>query len=290
VSHELRTPLTAIIGYGELLQAHWPRLDEAARLDHINRMVLSASRQQRMVEDLLLLSRLEAGALVPTVAPVDIASLVERAADEVCTSYRGQRIDLDGPADLQALTDGERTVQILVNLLDNAAKYSSEGSAIQVCWVQEDTRAVVRVCDQGAGISAQGREQLFKRFGRAAGSRTRAGRVGTGLGLFLSRSLVQAMHGTLELESTSPSGSVFCLTLPIASLPLRGTGEVVAGEAAATSHLRRDARPDAATERLEATRDIAERTSSDAGAEAGLQRPPEEDQSENRAPSQQADG
>jgi signal transduction histidine kinase len=107
-------------------------------------------------------------------------------------------------------------VQILVNLMDNAAKYSPDGSSIEVSWAEEEARAMVRVRDHGSGLPADGRERLFTRFGRVPGSRIRAGRVGTGLGLYLGRSFAQAMHGDLTLERTGPEGSVFCLELPLA--------------------------------------------------------------------------
>ncbi len=216
VSHELRTPLTAIVGYAELLQSHWAQLTDEERLERIDRIVASANRQQRLVEDLLILSRLEIGALAPKVRTILLGSLIERAADEVRSSYHGQQIAVEGPSWLQVQADPDRSVQVLVNIMDNAAKYSPEGSPVHIRFVKEGDTAIVLVRDEGAGISVEGRELLFTRFGRASGSRTRAGRVGTGLGLHLSRSLAQAMGGDLRLESTGPSGSVFRLTLPLA--------------------------------------------------------------------------
>ena len=213
VSHELRTPLTAIIGYAELLQAHWYRLDDAARLDRIDRIVASANRQQRLVEDLLLLSRLEIGALAPKPQRVVLQGLIDRAAQEVRSSYSGQQIDIDGPSDLVVVVDPDRMVQVLVNIIDNAAKYSPEGSPVHICWMRDGVMGVVLVQDLGEGISTAGRERLFTRFGRVPGSRTRVGRVGTGLGLNLSRALAQAMGGDLVLASTGPTGSVFRLTV-----------------------------------------------------------------------------
>ncbi len=213
VSHELRTPLTAIVGYAELLQAHWAELADEDRLDRVDRIVVSANRQQRLVEDLLLVSRLEIGALAPKTQTVLLQSLIDRAASEVRSSYIGQQIEIEGPGDLQVLADPDRTVQVLVNILDNAAKYSPEGSPVHIRFARETPAAAVLVRDHGAGISVEGLDRLFTRFGRASGSPTRSGRVGTGLGLFISRSLAQAMGGDLQLESTGCAGSVFRLTL-----------------------------------------------------------------------------
>lgn len=222
VSHELRTPLTAIVGYAELLQAHWARMEDAARLDRLNRIVAAANRQQRLVEDLLLVTRLELGAFDSRRAPVTIAGAVDRAVDEVRAIYRRQRIDLDGPADMVALADPDRVVQILLNVIDNAAKYSPEESPIDVVWRAEGPLVAVRVRDRGCGIAAEGREHLFKPFGRVQSGPIRSGRVGTGLGLFVSRSLAQAASGDLALECTGPGGTVFRLTLPLANLPAAG--------------------------------------------------------------------
>ena len=100
--------------------------------------------------------------------------------------------------------------------MDNAAKYSAEGSPIVVSWEPDGGCAILRVRDYGPGIPKQGREGLFTRFGRIAGSRTRAGRVGTGLGLYLGRQLAEAISGSLDLETTGPEGSTFRLCLPLA--------------------------------------------------------------------------
>ncbi len=217
VSHELRSPLTAVVGYAELLEAQWRRLDDPDRLKMVHRIVTSANRQKRLIEELLLLSRLESGPVVAGPEPVVLDRLVRRAVEEIRTSYQGQAIDLAGPADLQVLADPDRALQILLNLIDNAAKYSPEGFPIHVSWSQNSAHADVRVRDFGAGVSERGRERLFTRFGRLPGSRIRAGRVGTGLGLYLARGLARAMLGEVELEATGPGGSTFRLSLPLAA-------------------------------------------------------------------------
>jgi signal transduction histidine kinase len=117
------------------------------------------------------------------------------------------------------MADAAYTVQILTNLVDNAAKYSPETSPVLVTFSREEETAVVRVRDYGGGIPAEGHGILFTRFGRVPGSHMRAGRVGTGLGLYLGRQFAEAMGGTLDLESTSPAGSVFRLRLPAYAVP-----------------------------------------------------------------------
>jgi two-component system sensor histidine kinase KdpD len=144
-----------------------------------------------------------------------LGPLVARAASDLQESYAGQQVDLEGPADLQVMADPDRFLQILTNLLDNAAKYSPEGSSIYSSWSAENDMAVVRIHDSGPGVAKEGQERLFTRFGKVARSPVRAGRMGTGLGLYLGRQLAQAMGGDLDLEATGPDGSTFRLQLPI---------------------------------------------------------------------------
>jgi PAS domain S-box-containing protein len=214
VSHELNTPLTVLLGYAELLMNNLAQRIEPKWFNMIERIIAAGHRQQRLVSDLLLLSRLETEALEPQCEPNRLAPLVHRAATEVQSSYQAQRVDMDGSEDLRALVDSDRTLQILANLVDNAAKCSPPGSPVAVSWSLEATMAVVRVRDFGPGISEQGRQYLFTRFGRLPGSQMREGRVGTGLGLYLGRQMAHAMGGDLELEATGAQGSTMRLRLP----------------------------------------------------------------------------
>jgi signal transduction histidine kinase/DNA-binding response OmpR family regulator len=216
VSHELRTPLTSIVGYGELLQHRWTQMEETRKRVLIDRLVDAAHREQRLVEDLLLLSQIDRETPRTYSRPCNLAMLAQRAADEVRGSFAQQQIELWGPRDVSVLADPDRMMQVLVNLMDNAAKYSPEGSPVQVSWDLEGVMVALRVRDLGPGVPEIGREALFTRFGRVPNSPIRAGRVGTGLGLFLSRSLAEAMGGDLDLELTGPAGSTFRLRLPIA--------------------------------------------------------------------------
>jgi PAS domain S-box-containing protein len=214
-SHELRTPLTAVVGYAELLLSRWDRTDDGKRRDHVARIVAAAVRQQQMVADLLFLTQVESGTIVAARDRLELAPLVRQAAAPIEAYYLRQRIRMDGP-ELCVIGDDDRLVQVITRLLDNAAKCSPKGGEIEVTWQAEAGWAVVRVRDHGPGIAAEWHEVIFTRFGRVPGSRNRAGRVGTGLGLYVSRYLAELMDGTLDLEASGATGSVFCLRIPAA--------------------------------------------------------------------------
>lgn len=215
VSHELRTPLASILGYAELLLEYWGRLADEQRRDRIERIAAAAHRQQRLVEDLLLIGRLDGHTLRHRPQPVPLLPLAVRAIEDLQVRYGNQAVALDGSAGALVLADPDRTHQVLANLLDNAAKYSDEGSPIDLGWSVEGATVAIRVRDRGPGIPPAGRERLFTRFGRLPGSRIRAGHVGTGLGLYIGRALAEAMGGDLDLEHTGREGSTFRLRLPL---------------------------------------------------------------------------
>lgn len=218
MSHELRTPLTAILGYAELLEERWDLIDDRVRRERVHRIVGVANRQLQLVEELLLLSRIGAGKLEIQSLACPVAVLAQQATAELQGSYRQQQVLVSGGPGTMVLADGARVVQIIVNLLDNAAKYLPEGSPVRLTWREDGGMVAIRVQDRGRGVPEQGRERLFSRFGRLPGSQTRAGRVGTGLGLYLSRHLAEAMEGSLDLEASGSGGSTFRLRLPIAPM------------------------------------------------------------------------
>ena len=215
LGHELRTPLTAMLGYAELLEGRWEALGEGERRGYVGQIARSAERQRQLVEDVLLLSRLEGGALAARTVSIPLMSVLDRAIVDVAGVYPGQRVSLAGPPDLRTRADPDHLTRIVTNLLDNAAKYTQDGSPIHLAWVAEEDAAVLRVEDEGPGIPTEGRERLFTRFGRL-GRPLRGGRDSTGLGLYLSRQLAEAMGGTLDLEATGSAGSTFRLSLPLA--------------------------------------------------------------------------
>lgn len=216
VSHELRSPLTSLRGFVGLLMTRWDRIDEAERGEILGQIDLDAQRVARLLTELLDLTRLDAGGVrlrrdrIP-LGPV-VHGVVDRtrltAPDLSCT------VDLD-PALPEVFADAGRLEQILVNLLENAAKYGSIDGAAEVSVVARADDAAVRieVADRGPGVATSERERVFDRFFRHDDGRP----DGLGLGLFISRAFAEAHGGSLELAANDGPGARFCLTLPLVS-------------------------------------------------------------------------
>jgi signal transduction histidine kinase len=219
VSHELRTPLTSILGFSENLLAYWSRMDESRRRASVEKIQRAGTRLDRLVRDLLHLSRIEASALRPNLSAQPLAPLVRQAVEDLTITFPGQRVGIDPRIDAATvLADGDRLRQVIGNLLDNAAKYSPEGTPLAVGWRAEGGHGVLSIHDQGPGVPAESVPLLFRRFGKLD-SAIRAGHVGTGLGLYICKQLVEAMGGRIWYEPghypPPRSGAVFCVELPL---------------------------------------------------------------------------
>ena len=215
VSHELRTPLTSIVSFSELIRGEADGLTpEGVRfLDIIER---NADRLHRLVGDLLMLDRLEAGALPLDLAPVSIADLTAEAVRSASAPAAKQGIGIDvatgtGPP---VTGDHRRLMQVLDNLIANAVKFSHRNRRVRVKAACDGRRWRIDVADSGIGIPADEAGQLFDRFVRASNART-AGLPGTGLGLSVVKVLVEMHGGHVEVTSTLGRGSTFSVHLPV---------------------------------------------------------------------------
>jgi two-component system phosphate regulon sensor histidine kinase PhoR len=215
VSHELKTPITSIKGFVETLREGAINEPENARefLKIIGRQV---DRLHEIIEDLLSLSRIEQEAEQGKIILSGRRIMgVAQAAVQVCAgraTAKDVRIDLECPEEMRALVNGPLLEQALVNLIDNAIKYSSPGSTVKLEAARSGNSVVVHVRDQGVGIAAEHLPRLFERFYRVDPSRSR--KVGgTGLGLAIVKHIAQAHGGRVTVESTPGKGSVFSLFL-----------------------------------------------------------------------------
>jgi PAS domain S-box-containing protein len=226
VSHELRTPLTSIIGYLELLGTGEPLGEEDARFVDIVRR--NAARLQRMVEELLFLSRVEAGGLELEVDEVDVVELVRAtlgSADPAAAAKR-IRLEYDGPETLRTRADASRLVQVFDNLVSNAVKFTPERGRVQVSVGHDEGTMIVNVSDTGCGIPVSEQSRLFERFFRSSATRDVPG---TGLGLTIARAIVESHGGSVMCRSTPGEGTTFMVMLPLrATAPAELTPAVAA--------------------------------------------------------------
>ena len=215
VSHELRTPLTAIKGSIETLR-DGAADDLTARDKFMASIEGETDRLIRLVNDLLILSRADSQALTLHRERFDLTDLARACADELAASAAAHRVDLivEGQA-AQVHADPDRIRQVLVNLLDNAIRYSSPGEAVRVSIASAPDGVTVSVQDRGPGIPAADEARVFERFYRADKARARdAGAGGAGLGLSIAQTLVEAHGGGIALESREGQGTTVRFTLP----------------------------------------------------------------------------
>ncbi len=213
-SHELRTPLAAIRGFTETLLSN-PELPEADRRSYLEIVDRHARRLGNLVGDLLELSRIEGREQQLERVRVDLARLAGGLLRDLRTRFAEKQLDASlttsGAASVWA--DPQAAEQILLNLLDNAAKYTESGGRIEVRIEEEGASVRTSVCDTGIGIPKRDRERIFERFYRVDKARSRA-LGGTGLGLSIVKHLVQSLGGRIAVESEVGKGSRFSFTLP----------------------------------------------------------------------------
>jgi PAS domain S-box-containing protein len=222
VSHELRTPLTSIIGYLDLLGTDEPLNEEDTRYVEIVRR--NAARLQRMVEELLFLSRVDAGGIELDLAEVDVVDLAKAALGSADPAAAAKRIALEyeGPEALHARADGNRLGQVLDNLISNAIKFTPERGRVLVSLGREGDSLVASVADTGVGIPQAEQARLFERFFRSSATRDVPG---TGLGLTIARAIVDSHGGEIEFRSVPGEGTTFTFTLPQKAIAEEWTDE-----------------------------------------------------------------
>lgn len=215
VSHELRTPLTSIIGYLEAL-LDGAQHDAAKREEFLRIIKTHADRLRALVHDLLQLSQIESGDYRWRRDVVDAVGLARRSVALVHPLAHNRRIVVRYGGDTEALNvtgDEEKLMQVLVNLLDNAVKYTEPGGTVDVTVESSGSRAILRVRDTGIGIPPADQDRIFERFYRVDRARSRES-GGTGLGLSIVKHIVEAHGGTVSVESRLGHGSVFTVILP----------------------------------------------------------------------------
>lgn len=206
-SHELRNPVTAIKGHAQLLRRRGSYSERS-----VGAIIAQADQLQRLIDDLLLASQIEADRLDLHVVETDLVAAAGAAAEDARAERPTLRVEAP-PAPLVVLADRSRLHQVFANLLTNAIKYSPDGSEVVLRVMRGDGEARVAVADHGAGIPPEALPHLFDRFYRAEGAAARA--QGLGLGLFITRRIVEAHGGSIGVESEVGRGSTFTVILPL---------------------------------------------------------------------------
>jgi two-component system, OmpR family, sensor kinase len=214
-SHELRTPLTSLRGYAELVRMRGGLDPEAS--DSLRRIEAEGTRMGGLVDDLLTLARSDRG-LVAERVPVDVAEVVDDAVAGLSAAYPHRQVSVTARGPLLVLGDRDQLLQVVTNILTNAAVHATAPVPITVSAAQEGADVVVRVVDGGPGLPPDQAAQVFDRFWRADAARTRV-RGGSGLGLSIVAALVADHGGRVAFDSDVAAGTTVTVHLPAAPLP-----------------------------------------------------------------------
>ena len=209
VSHELRSPLTSVKGYTSLMLNRWDRIADDKKREMLEQVHHDADRVTRLVTELLDISRLETGRLVLRRQMVDLAELATTVVGKVAMSYPALDCTVSIPEVPEVYADPDKVEQVLTNLVENAAKYG-DPNGMRIEGTVESGFVQVSVTDRGEGIPADDLPKVFTKFFRRDHGRP----TGTGLGLWISRGLVEAHGGELTAASEVGAGSTFTFTLP----------------------------------------------------------------------------
>ena len=218
VSHELRTPLTSIRGFADTLLTSYDRLTPEQREKFLHIIKDQSNRLISLVENLLTVSKMQSDKELMIYKTVDVTPFIDAAVQMIKNQYKTHKYICNFDKNIpKILIDTDKFQQIMLNLIDNASKYSNEGSTVQVNVVPDyqNNSLIISVKDEGIGISKEDINKIFNKFSRVDSPLTRKIQ-GNGLGLYITKTLVEKMNGKISVESSS-NGSEFKIELPFAS-------------------------------------------------------------------------
>jgi two-component system, OmpR family, sensor kinase len=215
-SHELRTPLTSVLANLELLQASLDGVGQAEDQEIVDSALRSSRRMGRLIGDLLLLARADAGRL-DAHRRVDLAEIAGDAAAEAAPLMGDRELVVDNDRPLRVEGSRDELHRMVLNLLDNAIRHTPPGSRVELTLREDGDEAVVEVADDGPGIPESAREQVFNRFVRGLGPSDTAAGAGTGLGLAIVSAVATSHGGSVEAAESSSGGALFSARIPLAA-------------------------------------------------------------------------
>jgi PAS domain S-box-containing protein len=210
-SHELKTPLTTTKAYVQLLQREFADLNDKRLLDYINKTVNNVNKLQTLVEDLLNISKIQAGKLEYNMRDASIMHIVSEAVDNITGPGATHAVRIEGDTNAFVYADAQRIEQVVSNLLSNAMKYSPGEHEVVLSVNDEPTQVVISVKDKGIGIHEADKEKVFNRFERLDNDHRFSG---LGIGLYLANEIVKRHNGDMWLDSQVGKGSTFYFSLP----------------------------------------------------------------------------
>ena len=211
VSHELRTPLTVVLGYLQSVLRRSTNLNDYQQ-EALETAASEADRTVRLLQNLLDLARADSGSMHFHLESVVLNDLVAEVAGMV-EKFSDRFVMVEASREIEAIADRDRLKQVLINLVDNAVKYSESEQPISLNLERAERQAVIQVCDRGVGIPLQDQSRIFERFYRVDEARSRMS-GGHGLGLAIVKTLVEGMGGSITVQSKPGEGTTFTLTLP----------------------------------------------------------------------------
>jgi two-component system OmpR family sensor kinase len=213
VAHDLRGPITLILGYTQLLYRHLGSLSCEKEERALRTTINAGETMRRLVDDLLDAARIGTGQLELTPAPMDLVKLLRQVAEEEQSTTSTHHLVLDLPPQLEGVWDYQRIGEVFTNLVSNAIKYSPHGGEIRISAHTTDQRVIACVEDHGIGISKEHLAHLFEPFYRIP-LPAEISQKGIGLGLYITKAIVEAHHGRIDVKTEPGRGSTFCVELP----------------------------------------------------------------------------
>lgn len=213
VSHELRTPLTSIRGFSQTLLASWDKIDDENKKKFIKIIEDQSNRLIHLVENVLSVSKMNAGGEV--LKKVDVNDVIKRIIPMFTEQYKTRKFVQKLNSSLPpARLDEDKFQQILTNLIDNAAKYSTDGKTVTISTELSENFVEIKITDEGVGIKQEDYDKVFKKFSRLENHLTSTTQ-GNGLGLYITKQLVENMGGQISFTSEINKGTTFRLLMPV---------------------------------------------------------------------------
>ena len=213
VSHELRTPLTSIRGFSQTLLASWDKIDDENKKKFIKIIEDQSNRLIHLVENVLSVSKMNAGGEV--LKKVDVNEVIKRIIPMFTEQYKTRKFVQKLNSSLpQARLDEDKFQQILTNLIDNAAKYSTDGKTVTISTELSENFVEIKITDEGVGIKQEDFDKVFKKFSRLENHLTSTTQ-GNGLGLYITKQLVENMGGQISFTSEINKGTTFRVLMPV---------------------------------------------------------------------------